>query len=240
MFLTRLFRRVMELYPHLDNGIYGVVERVMHPLALKQTRKPQSDHEKARHSVSSTSAHHNHGSLSHQGDDNEDDSASRASTPSPTTYLNSLKPLDYQRYDIPTSSEQNDDILFEQQTELLNQTQEIHKELRDGFKSFRKELRGVFGKKNNAPNAPSKTPSTKGASSSSIDYTPKSPTSSTSPSTNGYLNSTTSHPPRVPPPSLTQENTSMDITLTLPPITPLDVRFNTPSPSPPIIGHPIP
>ncbi|GJT66318.1 hypothetical protein Tco_1017798 [Tanacetum coccineum] len=90
------------------------------------------------------------------------------------------------------------------------------------------------------PNAPSKTPSTKGTSSSSIDYTPKSPTSSTSPSTNGYLNLPTSPPLRVPPSPLTQENTSMDITLTLLPITPLDVQFNTPSPSQPIFGHPIP
>ncbi|GJV53830.1 RNA-directed DNA polymerase, eukaryota [Tanacetum coccineum] len=92
----------------------------------------------------------------------------------------------------------------------------------------------------NAPNAPSKTPSTKGTSSSSIDYIPKSPTSSTSPSTNDYLNSLTSPPPRVPPPPPTQEHTSIDITLTLSPITPLDVQFNTPSPSPPIFGHPIP
>ncbi|GJZ39294.1 hypothetical protein Tco_0585857 [Tanacetum coccineum] len=88
------------------------------------------------------------------------------------------------------------------------------------------------------PNAPSKTPSTKGTSSSSIDYTPKSPTSSTS--TNGYLNSPTSSPSRVPPPPPTQENTSIDITLTFSPITPLDIQFNTPSPSPPIFGHPIP
>ncbi|GJT16155.1 hypothetical protein Tco_0874861 [Tanacetum coccineum] len=80
-------------------------------------------------------------------DDDEDDGASRASTPSPTTYLNSPKPLDYQLYDIPTSSEQNDDLLFERQTDLLNQTQQIHKELRGGFKSFGKALRGVFGKK---------------------------------------------------------------------------------------------
>ncbi|GJV91833.1 hypothetical protein Tco_1539646 [Tanacetum coccineum] len=70
-----------------------------------------------------------------------------------------------------------------------------------------------------APNAPSKTPSIKGTSSSSIDYTPKSPTSSTLPSINGYLNSPTSAPPRVPPPPPTQENTSIDITLTLSPIT---------------------
>ncbi|GJV29685.1 hypothetical protein Tco_1386133 [Tanacetum coccineum] len=91
-----------------------------------------------------------------------------------------------------------------------------------------------------APNAPSKTPSTKDTSSSSIDYIPKSPTSSTSLSPNGYLNPPTSPPPRVSPPPPTQENASMDITLTLSPITPLDVQFDTPSPSPPILGHPIP
>ncbi|GKC99263.1 hypothetical protein Tco_1169538 [Tanacetum coccineum] len=147
MFLTLLYQHIMEHYPHLDNGIYNVVDRVTHPLALKQTRKPQSDYGKARHSVSSTSAHHNRGSSSRQGDDNEDDGASRASTLSPTTYLNSLKPLDYQQYDIPTSSEQDDDLLFERQTNLLNQTQQMHKKLRGGFKLFGKALRGVFSKK---------------------------------------------------------------------------------------------
>ncbi|GJS00228.1 hypothetical protein Tco_0316736 [Tanacetum coccineum] len=90
-----------------------------------------------------------------------------------------------------------------------------------------------------ALNAPSKTPSTKDTSSSSIDYIPKSPTSPISLSPNGYLNPPTSPPPRVSPPPLTQENASMDITLTLSPITPLDVQFDTPSPSPPILGHPI-
>ncbi|GKB49012.1 hypothetical protein Tco_0899765 [Tanacetum coccineum] len=85
MFLTRLYRHVMELYPHLDNGIFNVVDRCL-------------------------------------ADDDEDDGASRASTPSPTTYLNSLEPLNYQRYKIPSPSQQNDDLLFERQTELLNQT----------------------------------------------------------------------------------------------------------------------
>ncbi|GJU53845.1 hypothetical protein Tco_1227559 [Tanacetum coccineum] len=118
MFLTRLFRHVMELYPHLDNGIYDVVERVMRPLALRQTRRPRSDRGKARHSVSLTSAHHNRRSSSHQrDDDDEDNGASRSSTPSPTTYLNSLKPLDYQQYEVSTSSKQNDDLIFEHQTD---------------------------------------------------------------------------------------------------------------------------
>ncbi|GKE27963.1 hypothetical protein Tco_1443347 [Tanacetum coccineum] len=97
MFLTRLYRYIMETYPYLDNGTYDLVERVMRPLALRQTRRPQSDRGKACHSVSSSSSH-NQGTSSHQHDDDDDDDdveTSRASTPSPTTYLNSLHPLDY-------------------------------------------------------------------------------------------------------------------------------------------------
>ncbi|GJZ90072.1 hypothetical protein Tco_0661999 [Tanacetum coccineum] len=71
----------------------------------------------------------------------------------------------------------------------------------------------------NAPNEPSKTPSTKDTSSSSIDYIPKSPTSSKSPSTNGYLNLPTSPPPRVPPSLPTQQNEPIEIIIT--PITSL-------------------
>ncbi|GJU87917.1 hypothetical protein Tco_1295463 [Tanacetum coccineum] len=56
MFLTRLYRHIMEVYPHLNNGIYDIVDRVMRPLALKQTRRPRSDRGKAHnHSVSSSS-----------------------------------------------------------------------------------------------------------------------------------------------------------------------------------------
>ncbi|GKG00431.1 hypothetical protein Tco_0302121, partial [Tanacetum coccineum] len=53
---------------------------------------------KARHSVSSSSSYHQ-GTSSHQHDDDDDDDdnvqTSRASTPSPTTYINSLDPLNY-------------------------------------------------------------------------------------------------------------------------------------------------
>ncbi|GJT97627.1 hypothetical protein Tco_1093145 [Tanacetum coccineum] len=107
MFLTRLYRHVMEMYPHLDNG-----------------------------------------TSSHQHDDDDDDvETSRASTPSPTTYLNSLGPLNYQNYQMPSASEQTDETLFERQTTLLNQTQQMCKEMRGGFKSFGKALKGVFSKK---------------------------------------------------------------------------------------------
>ncbi|GKB20910.1 hypothetical protein Tco_0854833, partial [Tanacetum coccineum] len=146
MFLTRLYRHIMEAYPHLDNGIYDIVDRVMRPLALKEIRRPRSDRGKACHSVSSSSSHH-HGMSSHQHDDDDDVKTSRASTLSPTTYLNTLNPLNYQNYEMPSAFEQTDETLFERQTTLLNQTQEMHKEMRGGFKSFGKALKGVFSKK---------------------------------------------------------------------------------------------
>ncbi|GKB18385.1 zf-CCHC domain-containing protein [Tanacetum coccineum] len=97
---------LLTLFLIIDNGIYDIVDRVMHPLALKQTRRPRSDRVKARHSVSSSSSHH-HGMSSHQHDDDDDDvETSHASTPSPTTYLNSLNPLNYQNYKMPSASEQ--------------------------------------------------------------------------------------------------------------------------------------
>ncbi|GJX19479.1 hypothetical protein Tco_0222156 [Tanacetum coccineum] len=109
MFLTRLYRHVMETYPHLDNDIYDIVDR--------------SDRGKARHPVSSSSSHHQ-GTSSHQHDDDDDDDDnvqfSRASTPSPTTYFNSLDPLNYQNYQMPSASERTDETLFERQTDLLN------------------------------------------------------------------------------------------------------------------------
>ncbi|GKE96976.1 hypothetical protein Tco_1581831, partial [Tanacetum coccineum] len=119
IFLKCLFQHVMEIYPHLDNGIYNVVHQVMRLLALKQTHKPRSDRDiqKGRHSVSSSSAHH-FGTSSHQGNDDDDEGTSRASTPS----LNSLSPLVHQTYDIPSSFQQNDNLFFERQTTLLNKT----------------------------------------------------------------------------------------------------------------------
>ncbi|GJR90821.1 hypothetical protein Tco_0214832 [Tanacetum coccineum] len=146
MFLTHLYRHIMETYPHLDNGIYDIVERVMHSLALKQTRRPRSDRGKARHFVSSSSSQHQ-GTSSHQHDDDDDVETSRASTTSPTTYLNSFNPLEYQNYQMPSASKETDETLFERQTTLLNQTQQMHKEMRGGFKSFGKALKGVFSKK---------------------------------------------------------------------------------------------
>ncbi|GJS94551.1 hypothetical protein Tco_0801519 [Tanacetum coccineum] len=126
MFLTRLYRHVMETYPHLDNGIYDIVCRVLRPPCHKNK-------------LDNLSMSYPSNSML--------DVSSRASSPFPTTYLNSLGPLNYQNYQMPSASEQTDETLFERQTVLLNQTQQMHKEMRGGFKSFGKALKGVFSKK---------------------------------------------------------------------------------------------
>lgn len=81
-----------------------------------------------------------------------------------------------------------------------------------------------------APNAPSKTPSTHGTSTSSI------PSSS---SINDYINNHLSPPPRVSPPPPTLDNASLDITLSMSPITPLDAHFSS-SPIQPPNYNPVP
>ncbi|GJX71492.1 zf-CCHC domain-containing protein [Tanacetum coccineum] len=107
------YNRLCKIYQKISPSMTCSLEDV------EENTSPRSNRGKARHSISSTSAHHNRRSSSHQGDDDEDDGASHFSTPSPTTYLNPLKPLDYQQYNIPTSFEQDDDLLFERQSDLL-------------------------------------------------------------------------------------------------------------------------
>ncbi|GJV20323.1 hypothetical protein Tco_1369343 [Tanacetum coccineum] len=148
MFLDRLYRQIMGKHSSLDKRhLMALLIDSCVPLLLNKLRDLEVI--MARHAIpfSSSSSHH-HSTSSHQHDDDDDDvETSRASTPSPTTYLNSLNPLNYQNYEMPSASEQTDETLFERQTTLLNQTQQMHKEMRGGFKSFGKALKGVFSKK---------------------------------------------------------------------------------------------
>ncbi|GKE11127.1 hypothetical protein Tco_1414678 [Tanacetum coccineum] len=107
------------------------------------------------------------------------------------------------------------------------------------------------------PNAPSKTPLTKdtsstfGTTSSSFESKPQSspPTSNDTPSpqpSNPFLNNIMDAPPRTSNPIPLQSHPSLDITISLSPITPLDHILDTPSPpspqpppQPPLMGHPI-
>lgn len=138
MFLTRLYRHVIEHYPDLDGSVYESIYPTLRPLVLKQTRKPRSDKGKSRR-------HSFHGSSSRQEDDKEDEYIHHA--PSPDTFVDKLEDLDYTDYLVPSPSEQTNQVLFERQTKLLNQNQRMHEEMRGGFKSIAKTLGGLFRKK---------------------------------------------------------------------------------------------
>ncbi|GKD99001.1 hypothetical protein Tco_1382898 [Tanacetum coccineum] len=93
MLLTRLFDFTIGENPELQNESYVLYDRVMDPLGTQKERKPRKDHgtTRGRHSTSSYSTF-GQPSSSHfnNDDDGNDEGTSRASTPSPIRYVNSL------------------------------------------------------------------------------------------------------------------------------------------------------
>ncbi|GJR17364.1 hypothetical protein Tco_0965891 [Tanacetum coccineum] len=95
MLLTRLFNFIMSENPELSNESYVLYDRVMDPLGPHKERKARKDRgtTRGRHFTSSYSTI-SQLSSSYFNDDDDDDGnderTSRASTPSPIRYVNSL------------------------------------------------------------------------------------------------------------------------------------------------------
>jgi hypothetical protein len=140
MFLTRLYRHVIEYYPDLDNSIYESIYPTLRPLALKQARRTRNDKGKSRR-------HSFHGSSSRQDDDDEEENIHDVSTPSFSEFVDNLEDLDYSEYSTPSPSAQTEEVLHERTTEMLRRQKSLHEEVRGGFKSIGKTLKGIFRKK---------------------------------------------------------------------------------------------
>ncbi|GJV73382.1 retrovirus-related pol polyprotein from transposon TNT 1-94 [Tanacetum coccineum] len=94
MLLTRLFTFIMNESLELNNESYVLYDHVMTPLAAQLERKPRRDRgiRRGRHSTSSSSTF-DQPSSSHLNDDDDygnNEGTSRAITPSPIRYVNSL------------------------------------------------------------------------------------------------------------------------------------------------------
>ncbi|GKE34935.1 hypothetical protein Tco_1454257, partial [Tanacetum coccineum] len=91
MLLTRF---IMNEYPELYNESYVLYDRVMNPLATQLARKTRKVRGTRRGHHSTSSSTFDQPSSSHLNDDDDDDGndegTSRASTPSPIRYFNSL------------------------------------------------------------------------------------------------------------------------------------------------------
>ncbi|GJT20727.1 retrovirus-related pol polyprotein from transposon TNT 1-94 [Tanacetum coccineum] len=94
MLLTRLFDFIISEYPELKDESYVLYDRVMTPLAAQLERKARRDRgtRRGRRSTSSSSSFDQPSSsyLNDDDDDGNDEGTSRASTPSPINYFNSL------------------------------------------------------------------------------------------------------------------------------------------------------
>ncbi|GKE60929.1 hypothetical protein Tco_1511296, partial [Tanacetum coccineum] len=134
----------MNEYPELNNESYVLYDRVMTPLATQLERKPRRDRgmKRGRHSTSSSSAF-DQPSSSHLNDDN-DDGTSRASTPSPIRYVNSLTNQVPQVFQNPPNIDSHLEPFYTRQTEIINRQVQLRDEHRGGVRSIGKSLRRLW------------------------------------------------------------------------------------------------
>ncbi|GJR56348.1 retrovirus-related pol polyprotein from transposon TNT 1-94 [Tanacetum coccineum] len=121
-------KRLMSLNikenPELENESYVLYDRVMTPLAAQLERKPRRDRgtRRGRHSTSSSSAF-DQPSSSHLNDDDDngnDEGTSRASTPSPIRYVNSLTNQVPQVFQNPPNIDPDLEPFYTRQTKIIN------------------------------------------------------------------------------------------------------------------------
>ncbi|GJU84144.1 retrovirus-related pol polyprotein from transposon TNT 1-94 [Tanacetum coccineum] len=125
MLLTHLFEYVMDESPDLFNESYVLYDRVMYPLTAQQERNTQKDYgtKRGRQSTSSSSAF-DQPSSSHLNNDDDDDGnnkgTSRASTPSPTRFVNSLTNGVPRVFQNPPNINPDMEPFYTRQTKIIN------------------------------------------------------------------------------------------------------------------------
>ncbi|GJY69759.1 hypothetical protein Tco_0472741 [Tanacetum coccineum] len=125
-----------------------ILPYVMNPLAAQLERKPRRDRgtRRGRHSTSSSSAF-DQPSSSHLNDDNDDgndEGTSRASTPSPIRYVNSLTDQVPQVFQNPPNIDSHLEPFYTRQTEIINRQVQLRDEHRGGVRSIGKSLRRLW------------------------------------------------------------------------------------------------
>ncbi|GJU23485.1 retrovirus-related pol polyprotein from transposon TNT 1-94 [Tanacetum coccineum] len=135
-----------ELY----NESYVLYDRVMNPLASQQKRKPRKDRGTRRGRHSTSSSVFDQTSSSHLNDDDDDDGngegTSRASTPSPIYYVNSLTNQVPQVFQNPPNIDPHLEPLYTRQTEIIIRQVQIRGEQRGGLRSIGKRPQKLMEK----------------------------------------------------------------------------------------------
>ncbi|GKE33800.1 hypothetical protein Tco_1453122 [Tanacetum coccineum] len=152
MLLTHMFDHIMSENPELSSHLYVLHDRVMYPLAAQQERKTRKDYgtRRGRSSTSSSSAF-GQPSSSHPNDDDNDgnnEGTSRASTPSPICFVNSLTNEVPRVFENPPNIDPDMEPFYTRQTEILNRQVQLRDEHHGGLRSIGKGIRNLLkGKK---------------------------------------------------------------------------------------------
>ncbi|GJY32897.1 hypothetical protein Tco_0417366 [Tanacetum coccineum] len=147
MLLTRLFKLIVRENPELENESYVLYDHVMTPLAAQLKRKPRRDRgtRRGRHSTSSSAFDQPSSShLNDDDDDGNDEGTSRASTPSPIRYVNSLTNQVPQVFQNPPNIDPHLEPFYTRQTEIINRQVQLRDEQRGGVRSIGKSLRRLW------------------------------------------------------------------------------------------------
>ncbi|GKA89560.1 hypothetical protein Tco_0811372 [Tanacetum coccineum] len=124
---------------------YVLYDRVMTPFAAQLERKPRRDHgtRRGRQSTSSSSAFDQPSSshLNDDDDDGSDEGTSRARTPSPIRYVNSLTNQVPQSFQNQPNIDSLLEPFYTRQTKIINCQVQLRDKHRGGVRSIEKSLR---------------------------------------------------------------------------------------------------
>nr|GEU60398.1 DNA helicase Pif1-like protein [Tanacetum cinerariifolium] len=140
--LTLIMNENHELY----NESYVLYDLVMNPFVAQQDLKPRKDHgtRRGHHSTSSYSAFDQPSSSHINDDDGNGEGTSRASTPSPIRYVNSLTNEVPQVFQNPPNIDPHLEPFYTRQTKIINRQVQIRDEHHGGLRSIGKGLRNLW------------------------------------------------------------------------------------------------
>ncbi|GKB88877.1 hypothetical protein Tco_0961149, partial [Tanacetum coccineum] len=152
MLLTHMFDHIMFENLELSSHLYVLYDRVIYPLAAQQERKSRKDHgmRKGRSSTSSSYTFSQPSSSHLNDDDNDgnDEGTSRASTPSPTRFVNQLTNEVPRVFSNPPNIDPDMEPFYTRQTKILNRQVQLRDEQRGGIMLIGKGIKNLLkGKK---------------------------------------------------------------------------------------------
>ncbi|GKB30842.1 hypothetical protein Tco_0870243 [Tanacetum coccineum] len=143
-----MFGHVMSKNLDFSNHLYVLYDRVMYPLTAQQERKTRKDYgtRRGRTSTSSLSAFGQPSSSNLNDDENDgnDKGTSRASTPSPTRFANSLTNEVSLVFSNQPNIDPNMEPFYTRQTEIINRQVQLRDEKRGGIRSIKKSLKNLL------------------------------------------------------------------------------------------------